>query len=93
MRGYRHWTPAEKRAAVEQMAVCAHGKIAKELGISKHLLTYGRDAITTSLSSPVWRGCQPFLRRMGAASWGRGRRGWSAGAVIPCPARRSRAAQ
>jgi len=36
--GYRHWTPAEKRAAVAQMAVCGHGKIAAELGISKRLL-------------------------------------------------------
>ena len=33
-RGYRRWTPAEKRAAVAQMAVCGHGKIAAELGIS-----------------------------------------------------------
>src|SRR5260370_13567294 len=37
-RTYRHWTPAEKRAAVAQMAVCGHGKIAAELGISKRLL-------------------------------------------------------
>lgn len=41
-RTYRHWTPAEKRAAVEQMAVCGHGKIAAEPGISKRLLhTWG----------------------------------------------------
>lgn len=38
MRAYRHWTPAEKRAAVEQMSTCGHGKIAKELGIPKRLL-------------------------------------------------------
>src|ERR1035438_8286844 len=38
MRTYRHWTPAEKRAAVAQMSECGHGKIAKELGISKRLL-------------------------------------------------------
>ena len=38
MRTYRRWTPAEKRAAVAQMSVCGHGKIAKELGISKRLL-------------------------------------------------------
>jgi transposase-like protein len=37
-RPYRHWTPAEKRAAVAQMSVCGHGKIAAELGISKRLL-------------------------------------------------------
>jgi transposase-like protein len=37
-RRYRHWTAAEKRAAVAQMAVCGHGKIAAELGISKRLL-------------------------------------------------------
>ena len=29
---------AEKRAAVEQMSVCGHGKLAKELGISKRQL-------------------------------------------------------
>lgn len=38
MKTYRHWTPAEKRAAVEQMATYSHGKIAKELGIPKRLL-------------------------------------------------------
>ena len=38
MRTYRHWTAAEKRAAVEQMSTCSHGKIAKELGIPKRLL-------------------------------------------------------
>jgi transposase-like protein len=37
-RPYRRWTQAEKRAAVGQMAVCGHGKIAAELGISKRLL-------------------------------------------------------
>ena len=37
-RQYRRWTLAEKRAAVEQMAVCGHGKLAKELGISKRQL-------------------------------------------------------
>lgn len=37
-RGYRHWTPAEKRAAVERMAVCGHGKLAAELGVSTRLL-------------------------------------------------------
>jgi transposase-like protein len=37
-RTYRRWTPAEKRAAVEQMAVCGHGKLARELGISKRQL-------------------------------------------------------
>jgi len=37
-RQYRRWTLAEKRAAVEQMAVCGHGKLAKELGISRRQL-------------------------------------------------------
>jgi transposase-like protein len=37
-RQYRRWTLAEKRSAVEQMAVCGHGKLAKELGISKRQL-------------------------------------------------------
>ena len=37
-RPYRHWTQAEKRAAVAQMSVCGHGKIAAEMGISKRLL-------------------------------------------------------
>jgi len=37
-RGYRRWTPAEKRAAVARMAVCGHGKLAAELGVSKRLL-------------------------------------------------------
>jgi transposase-like protein len=37
-RTYRRWTAAEKRAAVEPMAVCGHGKLAKELGISKRQL-------------------------------------------------------
>ncbi len=37
-RTYRRWTLAEKRAAVEQMGVCGHGKLAKELGISKRQL-------------------------------------------------------
>jgi len=39
---YRHWTQAEKHAAVAQMQVCGHGKIAAELGISKRLLYYWR---------------------------------------------------
>ena len=37
-RTYRRWTAAEKRAGVEQMAVCGHGKLARELGISKRQL-------------------------------------------------------
>jgi transposase-like protein len=37
-RPYRRWTQAEKQAAVAQMSVCGHGKIAAELGISKRLL-------------------------------------------------------
>jgi transposase-like protein len=37
-RRYRRWTQAEKQAAVAQMSVCGHGKIAAELGISKRLL-------------------------------------------------------
>src|SRR5271170_584807 len=37
-RTYRRWTLAEKRSAVEQMAVCGHGKLAKELGISRRQL-------------------------------------------------------
>jgi transposase-like protein len=37
-RQYRRWTLAEKRSAVEQMAVCGHGKLAKELGISTRQL-------------------------------------------------------
>lgn len=37
-RPYRRWTQAQKRAAVAQMAVCGHGKLAAELGISKRLL-------------------------------------------------------
>src|ERR1035437_6174196 len=37
-RPYRHWTQAEKRAAVAQMSVCGHGKIAAELCISKRRL-------------------------------------------------------
>ena len=41
-RGYRRWTQAEKQAAVAQMSVCGHGKIAAELGISKRLLYYWR---------------------------------------------------
>jgi transposase-like protein len=42
-RTYRHWTVPEKRAAVDQMEVCGHGKIAAELGISKRLLYAWRD--------------------------------------------------
>ena len=37
-RQYRRWTLSEKRSAVEQMEVCGHGKLAKELGISKRQL-------------------------------------------------------
>lgn len=37
-RTYRRWTQAEKRLAVSRMAVCGHGKLAAELGISKRLL-------------------------------------------------------
>jgi len=44
-RTYRHWTPAEKRAAVAEMSVCGHGKIAAELGISKRQLYAWRDSI------------------------------------------------
>jgi transposase-like protein len=37
-RMYRRWGVAEKRAAVAQMGVCGHGKLAAELGIPKRLL-------------------------------------------------------
>ena len=63
-RQYRRWTLAEKRSAVEQMEVCGHGKLAKELGISKrqlytwraYLQRLERAAKADTRKEPSWSG-------------------------------------
>lgn len=44
-RGYRLWSLAEKRAAVDRMGLCMHGALAAELGVSKRQLYAWRDQV------------------------------------------------